>query len=141
MDHRLVDRVDRLVREDARRKARDELLDAALVALLHDVVLHCDVFAPKVDLVRHVGKQAPYFTGQVEDVRRVDSVKQGMCFLCVCKIGILGSGEEKRPARDGLGIDSFADSIADEASASRDEHDGSFGFGNGFASCVEFSLF
>ena len=126
MDHRLVDRVGRLVWEDARRKARDELLNAALVALLHNVVLHRDVFAPKVDLVCHVGEQAPDFTGQVEDVRRVDSVKQSTRFLCVCKICVLGPGEEKRPARDGLGFDGFADSIADEASASRDEHDGSF---------------
>ena len=62
---------------------------------MYDVVLHRDVFAPKVmlDLFLHVGKQASHFTGQVENVRRLDSLEKSMGFLWACQIGVLGFGE------------------------------------------------
>ena len=51
VEHGFVDRVGRLVRENACRKARHKLLDATFVAFLHDIVLHCQIEAEKVDLL------------------------------------------------------------------------------------------
>lgn len=51
VNHGFVNRKRRLVRKDARRKARDELFDPSLMTLLEDVVIHRYVVSPKFHLV------------------------------------------------------------------------------------------
>lgn len=74
-------------------------------------------------------------------MRRFNSVEQSSRFVCVCEIGVLGSGEKKGPAWDGFGLDNFADRAADQTGASRDEHDTSFLFENVFSTWDLFRVF
>ena len=55
--HRLVDRVRRLIREDASGEARDDLPDAELVADGEHVVVHRHVVPEKVQVGPHVVEQ------------------------------------------------------------------------------------
>lgn len=58
MDLRLVERVLDLVREDARRQARDELLHLGLVRALEHVVVDEQVVAQERELQAHVLEEA-----------------------------------------------------------------------------------
>mmetsp|Transcript_11598 Transcript_11598/g.41722 ORF Transcript_11598/g.41722 Transcript_11598/m.41722 type:complete len:247 (-) Transcript_11598:200-940(-) len=69
VDHRLVDRERRLVRENARAEARHELFYVSLVALLEDVVVHDDVVPPELYLVLHIREQTADLGGEVDHVR------------------------------------------------------------------------
>jgi len=56
VDHRLVNRVTRLVRENARAKARHELFNVSLLALVKDVVVPDEVISPELDFVPQVSE-------------------------------------------------------------------------------------
>ena len=120
VDHRLVDRVGGLVREDARREARDEPPHAALVAAVHHRVLHGDVAPPELDAVGHVGEEPPDVRGEVQAGRGLDAVEE----RGDGEVGVLGAGKVPLVALDGVRLDDLAEGLADEARASRDEDDG-----------------
>lgn len=66
--HSLIDRVGRLVREDAGGKARHELLHLVNAAALHDVVVHECVVAVELHIVGQVVEQPTNKRSQVDDV-------------------------------------------------------------------------
>lgn len=79
MHHRLVDRVCRLVREDASRQARHQLLHLVDAAALHNVVVDQNVFAEEFHFVLEVAEQtANLSTGES---REMDDFKRGVRFL------------------------------------------------------------
>ena len=57
MQHRLIDWIGGLVREDTGRKAGDELLHLIDPTTLHDVVIDQDVFPEELHLLGHVVKE------------------------------------------------------------------------------------
>mmetsp|Transcript_19044 Transcript_19044/g.41401 ORF Transcript_19044/g.41401 Transcript_19044/m.41401 type:complete len:324 (+) Transcript_19044:70-1041(+) len=71
VNHSLIDGEGRLVWEDARAQHADELFDFVDPAAFHDVVVHDDVFAIKLHLLGHVGKEAANLGGQVNNMGRL----------------------------------------------------------------------
>ena len=58
MDHRLIDRIGSLIREDASRETRNQLLHLKFTAQFHHIHVHNDIIIVKLYLVGHVVKQA-----------------------------------------------------------------------------------
>ena len=82
VEHRLVDRVRRLVRKDARGEAGD----AATLELLADkenIIVHQHVLPEKLDIVLQVVEESAYLGSEVDDVRR-----RGRCEKCARRIDI-----------------------------------------------------
>ena len=85
--HGLINGVRGLVREDSGGQARHQLLHFELTAALHDVVVHERVVAVELDVVRKVVEQAPNERGQVNDVGRPHTLKNGTCGGGIADIG------------------------------------------------------
>lgn len=68
MDHAFIDRIARLVRENARRQARNNLFAFVILGALQNVVGHQHVVTVKIRFVAHVGKETADFGCQVNDV-------------------------------------------------------------------------
>ena len=89
MNHRLVDRVARLVREDAGGEAGDQLLHSKLVAHLQDVVVHLHVLPEEVTVGAHVGKEATNEGSEVDHMGWLVLLKEGTSVFLTEEIGIL----------------------------------------------------
>ena len=89
MNHRLVDRVARLIWEDAGGEAGDQLLHSKLVAHLQDVVVHLHVLPEEVAVGAHVGKEAANESGKVDHVGRLVLLKEGFRLFFTEEICIL----------------------------------------------------
>ena len=104
--HGLINGVRGLVRKDARGQARHQLLHLELTAALHDVVVHQRVVAVELHVVREVVEQAPNEGGQVNDVGRPHTLKDG-----TCGGGIADIGWPRRTEYIGLGSASGSERI------------------------------
>ena len=107
MDHRLVDRIGGLVREDARRQAAHHLLDVVLVGGLEHVIVDVDVLAEKIDVLAHVLEQAADHGCQVDHVCGLVLVKDGLGLLPVAVVrapapAVLEMEDLRREPRCGL---------------------------------------
>lgn len=81
VDHGLVDRVRRLVGEDARGQARHDLLDVVVVGGREHVGVDGHVDCEKVEVETHVAEEAADHRRQVDDVRGLVLVKDLLCLL------------------------------------------------------------
>ena len=103
MNHGFIDGVGRLVREDARRKTRNELLHLELTAQLHHVHVHDNVIIVKLHLVGHVIEQTSDLSSQVNHISRLVFFKNSTgCFtvskyhetvIALQKVAVLGAQE------------------------------------------------
>jgi len=82
VQHQLINRIGRLVREDARGEAGD----AATLELLADkenVVVHHHVLSKKLDVVLQVVEESAHLRSEVDHVRRC-----GRCEECARRIDV-----------------------------------------------------
>lgn len=68
MNHALINRIRRLVRENTGRQTRDHLGALVVLGDFKDVVGHQHVVPVEVGFVFHVGEEAADFSGEVDDV-------------------------------------------------------------------------
>lgn len=91
--HELGDRVGGLVREDAGGQAGDALLHLVLERRTEYVVVHLTVQSKEVQIVRHVAEQTAHFGAQVNHVRRLELLENGVHLLEVRQIRIARADE------------------------------------------------
>ena len=100
VDHGLVDREGGFIGEDAGGEAGHQLLHAALVALLEDVVVHVHVVPPELHLVLHVGEETAHLGREVDDVGGLVLVEDGSHGGGVAEVTVLRGKERRRSARE-----------------------------------------
>mmetsp|Transcript_1805 Transcript_1805/g.4462 ORF Transcript_1805/g.4462 Transcript_1805/m.4462 type:complete len:345 (-) Transcript_1805:75-1109(-) len=137
VEHGLVDGVRGFVGKDACRQHADQLLDLVDAAAFHDVVVDEDVDAEEFHLLGHVGEESTDHGGQMDDVRRLVLLEDGLRRLAVAEVAILGTQEDPClvAARIGGGVLRFPflldvrlDAVSDKSGAARHQDNPRFRF-------------
>ncbi len=96
VNHRFINWVRRLVREDASGQARYELLHLELVRTVHDIVIHQRIVTVKLDLVLHVLKQSANKGRQMDDMRGFVLFKNCFGLRAIAQVAVLGAEKDPR---------------------------------------------
>jgi len=140
VEHSFVDWIGGFVGEDAGGEHGDEFGDFVDAAVFHDVVVDESVFTVKFDLLGHVGKKTSDLRRQVNDMRGLVLLENGVGGFAVPQISVLGAQKDPGLGIFVLGIggggrfDVGFDGLADETGTSGHE-DGGFANAIGVAFC------
>jgi len=84
-----VNRIGNLIGENARAEAGHSLLDVMFVASQEHIIVHVDVVQPEVYLERHVAEKTSDEGGQMQHVRRFDTLEELIAIFLLAQIAIL----------------------------------------------------
>jgi len=91
MNHALINRVRRLIREHTRRQAGHQLLHLEVLARLHDIIVDQNILPVELHFLLHVAKQPPHQGRQVNDHRRAVLLKNSVRLRLVTQVPVLGA--------------------------------------------------